>query len=111
MPFEPNGLATGIGSLPYTAVENAMPLIEKYIPYIPHWLQMPQRERQENFVEQFLEPLVKTGLLVDDGDKSCFDTTKPDWADNLTALYSIYLAYEESDLSEKLRCRKGCKLF
>ncbi len=99
MVFEPKGLATGIGSLPYTEVGDAMSLIKKYVPYIPHWPQLPQRGRQEYLVEQSLKPLVKTGLLVDNGDKVYFDTTRPDWADNLTAFYTLYLAYEEGDLA------------
>lgn len=99
MVFEPKGLATGIGSLPHTSVEDAMSLVKKYVPYIPHWPQLPQRGRQENFVEQYLKPLVKTGLLVDDGEKVYFDTTRPDWADHVTAFYTLYLAYEEGDLA------------
>lgn len=48
---------------------------------------------------EFLRPLVKTGLLVDDGDKIYFDTTKPDWVDSVTEFYTLYL-------SEKLRLRE-----
>ncbi len=48
---------------------------------------------------EFLRPLVKTGLLVDDGDKIYFDTTKPDWVDSVTEFYILYL-------SEKLRLRE-----
>jgi len=99
MVFEPKGLATGIGSLPHTGVEDAMSLVKKYIPHIPHWPQLPQRGRQENFVEQYLKPLVKAGLLVDDGDKEYFDTTRPDWADNVTSYYNLCLAYKEGDIS------------
>ncbi|TEB13119.1 hypothetical protein [Pelotomaculum propionicicum] len=99
MVFEPKGLATGIGSLPHTGAEEALSVVKKYVPCIPHWPQLPQRGRQENIAEQFLKPLVNIGLLVDDGDRVYFDTTRPDWADNLTAFYSLYLAYEDGDLT------------
>lgn len=97
MPFEPKGLATGIGSLPYDEPAQALPLIKKTFEEIPHWPQLPRRGRQEHFVNQFLRPLVKAGLLNDDGDKVFFDTTRDDWADRLTDFYSIYLASEEGD--------------
>lgn len=97
MLFEPKGLATGMGSMPYTDPDGALPLVKKYLGAIPHWPQLPLRGRQEHFVNQFLKPLVNTGLLTDDGERVYFDTTKPDWADNLTRFYSIYLACEEGD--------------
>jgi len=97
MVFEPEGLATGIGSMPFTDPAEALPLIKKYLPEIPHWPQLPLRGRQEHFVNQFLQPLVKTGLLIDDGDKIYFDLSKPNWTKNLTEFYSIYLACEEGN--------------
>jgi len=95
--FEPRGLATGIGSVPYTDPTRAWLLVKKYFPEIPHWPQLPLRGRQEHFVNQSLKLLVKTGLLIDDGNKIYFDTTRPDWADSLTEFYSVYLACEEGD--------------
>lgn len=99
MSFRPGGLATGIGSLPFTDPSDALRLIKKYLPDIPHWPQLPSRGRQEHFVNQYLRPLVKADLLVDDGDKIYFDTTKPDWADKLTGFYTTYLACEEGNRS------------
>lgn len=98
MLFEPLGMATGIGSLPYTDAADALSLIKKNLPDIPHWPQLPLRGRQEHFVNQFLKPLVRTGLLKDDGDKIYFDPTAPDWAENMTEFYSLYLACEGGDL-------------
>lgn len=97
MTFEPMGLATGIGSLPYTGSEEALNLVKKCFSEIPHWPQLPQRGRQEHFARQFLYPLVKAGLLADDGEKVYFDTARPDWTDNLTGFYELYLACEEGD--------------
>ncbi len=98
MVFEPKGLATVICSLPHNDAEESLSVVKKYVPCIPHWPQLPQRGRQENIAEQFLKPLANIGLLVDDGDRVYFDTTRPDWADNLTAFYTLYLAYEDGDL-------------
>ncbi len=99
MIFEPNGQATGIGSMPQHDPAEALPMIKKYLPEIPHWPQLPQRGREEHFVNQFLKPLVKIGLLVDDGNKTFFDTTKDDWDTRLTEFYTTYLAAEEGDLA------------
>lgn len=51
------GLATGIGSLPYEDAEAALDLIFKYIPAIPFWPQLPQRDKREGMTEQFSEGL------------------------------------------------------
>lgn len=99
MSFEPKCLATGIGSLPFTDAGDAMQMINKYLTDIPNWPQLPLRGREEHFVNQYLKPLLTMGLITDDGNKIFFDTTKPDWADNLALFYTVYLAYEEGDLS------------
>ncbi|MFA5090691.1 MAG: methionine synthase [Candidatus Omnitrophota bacterium] len=54
-----SGLATGIGSLPYTqGEEDALGLIFKYVPQIPFWPQLPKSQRpQEGMVAQFSENL------------------------------------------------------
>lgn len=97
MRFEPCGLATGIGSVPLTGPAEAVALIKKYLPDIPHWPQMPARGRQEHFVNQFLGPLVKTGLITVKDDRVYFDTGQPDWPDKLTHFYSMYLACESGE--------------
>lgn len=97
MIFTPEGLATGIGSMPFTDPQDALRLIKKYLPGAPHWPQLPFRGRKEHFINQYLRPLVKTGLLAGDGDKIYFDTQNPAWTDRLTAFYTTYLACEEGD--------------
>ncbi len=99
MLFEPKCLATGIGSMPFTGAAEAMSLIKENLPHVPHWPQLPLRGRREHFINQFLRPLVKAGLLVEDGDKIYFDTTKPGWVDSMTEFYTIYLAREENSRS------------
>ncbi len=51
------GLATGIGSLPYTNVNIALDMIFKYTPEIPFWPQLPQRDVKEGMMTQFSEHL------------------------------------------------------
>ncbi|WP_066634743.1 hypothetical protein [Desulfolucanica intricata] len=97
MIFKPGGLATGIGSLPYTKPEPALELIKKNIPVIPHWPQLPRLGGQEGFVYQFLNPLVDMRLLVQDKKKVYFDTNAPDWAERLTEFYMSYFAAVEGD--------------
>jgi hypothetical protein len=99
MSFEPKCLATGIGSLPFTDAGSAMQMINKYFTDIPNWPQLPLRGREEHFVNLYLKPLLTMGLLTDDGNKIYFDTTQSDWADRLASFYTVYLAYEEGDLS------------
>jgi len=97
MLFAPHGLATGIGSLPYTDPDEALSLLKKYLPVIPHWPQLPGRGKDEHFVHQFLYPLVRTGLLVEEGDRVYFDTAAPAWPERLTEFYTLYLAVEAGE--------------
>jgi len=97
MGFEPRGLATGIGSTPFQETAETLALIKECPPEIPYWPQLPLRGRQQHFVNQFLKPLVKTGLLTDDGERIFFDTTLLNWSDRLTGFYSLYLACEEGE--------------
>lgn len=98
MVFEPRGLATGIGSLPYIDADPALSLIFANMPEIPHWPQLPQRGGAEGFVYQFLSPLVKAGLIVIDQEKVFFDNQNPRWPQNLADFYSLYLAVEQGDM-------------
>ncbi|MCL6558560.1 MAG: hypothetical protein K6U74_07105 [Firmicutes bacterium] len=83
--------------MPFTEPADALNMIKKYVPDLPHWPQLPGRGRQEHFVNQFLYPLVKTGLLTEDKDRAYFDTAHPDWPEKLTRFYSVYLASEGGD--------------
>ena len=50
-----NGLATGIGSLPYKDSKEALDFIFKYTPQVPFWPQLPRRNIREGMVAQFSE--------------------------------------------------------
>lgn len=99
MAFRPAGLATGIGSLPFTEPEEALELIWENLTEIPHWPQLPQRGREEGFVFQFLNPLAKTGVLTVDAaaGRAFFDTAAPAWAECLTEFYDLYLRAQGGD--------------
>ncbi len=95
--FLADGLATGIGSLPYLDPEEALALIFSYLPDIPHWPQLPQRGKQEHFVHQFLQPLVDCGMLVSEGDHWVFNTSGENYAECLTDFYRTCLPAEEDN--------------
>jgi hypothetical protein len=90
--YEPRCLPTTIGSLPHTDVAHATALILESTPEIPSWVQFPRRNRYENMMVQFTEGLPG---LVDDGERFFFDTTQPDYVDQLTDFYTRYLAATE----------------
>jgi methionine synthase II (cobalamin-independent) len=50
-PFE----ITGIGSLPHRDPEEAVRFIFRYLEKIPHWPQLPKRDKKEEMTRQFLE--------------------------------------------------------
>lgn len=95
MSFQPGGLAAGIGSLPFLEADRALSLVSEYLPEMPHWPQLPKRGSQEGFIYQFLNPLVETGLVSVEGDRTYFDTTRDDWPACLTRFYSLYLEAAE----------------
>ncbi|MDN5344989.1 MAG: hypothetical protein PWQ18_1102 [Clostridia bacterium] len=93
-----NFQAAGIGSLPYHEPEPALDLIFQTMPHLPHWPQLPRRGHQEHFVYQSLFPLVHLGLITDrEGEMPVFSDDQADWADRLTAFYSLYLEAEAGD--------------
>jgi len=95
--LRPELAATGIGSLPFIDVAEAVNLVLETFPEIPHWPQLPKRGRMEHFVYQNLTPLVELGLLKVTPEKSWFDPGLPEFTDQITDFYSRYLALEEGD--------------
>ncbi|MFZ5597832.1 MAG: hypothetical protein ACOY31_12570 [Bacillota bacterium] len=97
MSFKPAGLATGIGSVPFTNADQALALIFKIMPEIPHWPQMPGRGQMEGFVFQSLNPLVKTGLIKIEGGRAFFDDGDNLWPERLAEFYTVYMAAAGGD--------------
>ncbi len=87
--------AIGIGSLPHTEIPAAFELVSRTCPHWPHWSQLPQRSKEQGFVMQYVQPLVKAGLLQTEG--LCFARNTPDWSYNLSHFYEIYAAFQAND--------------
>ena len=96
---KPFRTATGIGSLPYTDEGRALDLIFNHMPTVPHWPQLPNLGRTEGFVEQFLYPLVKTGVLTqNEKGSNFFDTGNSSFTENTVQFYNLYFAAQEHNL-------------
>jgi len=52
-----------MGSLPHLEADDALDVIFRYVPEIPHWPQLPRCSPREKFVFQALQPLVNFDLL------------------------------------------------
>jgi methionine synthase II (cobalamin-independent) len=98
-PFEPRCLATTIGSLPHTDVALGTRLTFESTPEIPSWVQFPRRVFHENMMVQFTEGMPG---LIEGEEKVYFDTSAPDYIDELTDFYARYLAVTESKDAEAL---------
>jgi hypothetical protein len=89
---EPFCLATTIGSLPHLDVSRGTRLVLDNTPIIPSWSQFPKRARHENMMLQFTEGLPG---LVEQDERTVFDTSQADFVDQLTLFYDRYLAASE----------------
>lgn len=56
-------IATGIGSLPYTGVDEALDLVCENVPRIPFWPQLPRRGFGENMYAQYAAGF--PGMVID----------------------------------------------
>lgn len=100
MKITPPFLATGIGSLPYTDVRQALALITSAFAEFPHWPQLPSQGAEEGLIGQFVSPLVNLGLVVDQpGRAPYFDTEQADWVEKLTEFYNRYLMVLDTNAS------------
>jgi len=90
--FEPNCLATTIGSLPHTDVARGTELVLRHTPEIPAWVQFPKRDFRENMMHQFTEGMP---ALMRREDRVYFDTESRDYTDQLGDFYQRYLAATE----------------
>jgi hypothetical protein len=89
--------ATAIGSLPYTAPEQALDLIFASIPGCPIWPQLPKRGMREQMEIQYSEGLPCVVLDEAKG-RMFFDTADEDAAAvSMGSFYEAYMMAEESD--------------
>jgi len=95
--LEPHFLATGIGSLPFTEPDPALELIFEQLPQIPHWPQLPRRSFRENFVYQFLTPLVQLGLVnIQEGRNPICRPKEGPFYDGVLTFYEEYVRVQET---------------
>lgn len=96
--FEPQFLTTGVGSLPYLDLEEALQLIWQSVPRAPHWPQLPKTGAESSFIGQYLRALIET-RVIEGYERPQFQVEAPDWMERLTAFYALYL--EASEGSEE----------
>jgi methionine synthase II (cobalamin-independent) len=90
MSFNPQGLATAIGSLPHQSPEAACRVILDSIPEIPIWPQLPATDLRESMEIQYSEGL--PGVVLDlVGRRMHFDTSG-DITPGLEKFYENYMA-------------------
>ncbi|WP_019850274.1 methionine synthase [Desulfitobacterium sp. PCE1] len=94
--WQPQFLATGVGSLPYAQAETALKQIWKTLPKAPHWPQLPQLGAKSSFVGQYLRILVETGC-IEGFDQPRFQMDTPDWTERMARFYEYYLHAEAGD--------------
>lgn len=83
-----------IGSLPFMDSAEALELVLKYTPEIPHWVQMPGPQKG-GLIQQFAPGL--PGLVMRGG--ACFvDDRQADFEAQMLAFYEEYLAVESGDV-------------
>lgn len=88
---------TGIGSLPHQDITAGLELIRRYMGDWPHWPQFPALGWQEEFVPQYVSPLMELGLVEKRGTKLVFATDNEDFALKLADFYELYLAAQAGD--------------
>jgi hypothetical protein len=90
MSFNPQGLATAIGSLPHQSPEAACRVILNSIPEIPIWPQLPATDFRESMEIQYSECL--PGVVLDPGGRRMHFDTSGDITSGLEKFYENYMA-------------------
>jgi len=89
-------LAIGIGSMPHLKTTEALELV-RILKDIPHWPQLPNQASSEDMLNQYSFPLLKLGLIVENGGRLFFDTSQVNWLDKVTEFYNQYLEILEGN--------------
>jgi methionine synthase II (cobalamin-independent) len=93
MAFNPQCLATGIGSFPHKDVERTCDLILETIPEIPIWPQLPNANFREQMEAQYSEAFPNV-VLDDSNEKMYFNTGEESTAE----LEGFYESFMEENL-------------
>jgi methionine synthase II (cobalamin-independent) len=90
MPFNPECLATGIGSFPHQDVERACDLILETIPEIPIWPQLPNANFREQMEAQYCEAF--PNVVIDDSKEKMYFNTGEETTTELEKFYENFMA-------------------
>jgi hypothetical protein len=90
MAFDPNGLATAIGSMPHTDPSVACDIILNAIPEIPIWPQLPATNFRENMEIQYSEGI--PCVVLDEEKKRMYFETEKDVTSDFEVFYENYMA-------------------
>jgi len=90
VPFNPQCLATAIGSMPHEDPDAACDLFLRTIPEIPVWPQLPNMDFRENMEIQYSEGL--PCVVIDEEKQRLFFETGQDFSADFEAFYENYLA-------------------
>jgi len=96
-----NCISTGIGSLPITDVDKATALSLQYLPEVPFWPQLPQRDFRELMDGQYSESL--PGIKLDETKNRFFFDTSTDLTPELEKFFERFIEkdYDFFSISEK----------
>lgn len=84
-----SGLATGIGSLPYSEPKKAVDLIFSSIPAIPFWPQMAKKDKKEDMIFQYLDAM--PAIIYDPKKDKLVLDPKEDKENALTKMYEKFI--------------------
>jgi len=90
MAFNPQCLATGIGSFPHTDVKAAGDIVLNTIPEIPVWPQLSNINFREQMDIQFTEGL--PSIILDESKRRIYFDTSRDYSLDFERFYENYLA-------------------
>ncbi|MDD5773935.1 MAG: hypothetical protein PHX78_10770 [bacterium] len=84
-----SGLATGIGSLPYSEPKKAVDLIFSSIPEIPFWPQLTKKDKKEDMIFQYLDAM--PAVIHDPKKDKLILDPKKDKEEALTKMYEKFI--------------------
>ncbi len=86
--------STGLGSLPHQDELTALKVIARAMPHWPHWPQLPAKMPEQGFVVQYVQPLLKLGVLTERPLKDpVFARLDAGWEERAVSFYNAYLAF------------------
>lgn len=90
--------STGMGSLPHTDITAALNIVARTFPRWPHWPQLPGQSEEQGFVVQYVQPLIKLGILQTAPHRDpVFVKNAVGWDSKLLRFYELYLDFESGD--------------